>query len=327
MLSLELSTESVSAIFPSNYRSGRSWNRPCPAVLYLIEFDLDHRRSDLIHPVDGFLFGAGGRFCERHWLSRRTILQMRWSASSLGWIELARSATSAATASATAWIPSLPQVHPAPSVQALVILIPNGIVPSTQRCRKLTSSATAIFHINTSRSVSSRVGLLIRLSEHFSLALLTAENIVHAVVPFKTCVLVDWAPCRRERKFDRPGLRKYGRIINCRPVKNRVRIDTTETLYNFQILGGSLRGGPEVRGFDNQRIAFPMANRIAEPQSDVRVEVRTSVQVYDANLVIHFMHDHNRVRRLDDLMVVVIAAPATTVEGRCSFHNDTANTE
>ena len=61
----------------------------------------------------------------------------------------------------------------------------------------------------------------------------------------------------------------------------------------------------EVRRFDNQCVAFPVSNGIAEPKADSRWLV-LRVHVDDAGVVNHFQNDENGIGGLHDLVVVVI---------------------
>ena len=79
----------------------------------------------------------------------------------------------------------------------------------------------------------------------------------------------------------------------------------------MQLLAGAAstdRGvAAEVGRIDDKRIAFPLANRISQPQMHVAREVRT-IRNRDHPSVVPHLHVYRHVRRrLDDLIVVVVA--------------------
>ena len=108
-----------------------------------------------------------------------------------------------------------------------------------------------------------------------------AQEVRHRVVPLVTRVLVDLRVVRklRDGNHGRPRSGKRRRILDGDRVLHRVRIDPLEALDQVQRLGRPrpdvrpLVVGPveEVRRVDDQRIAFPTADRIAKPLPDVSV--------------------------------------------------------
>ena len=58
---------------------------------------------------------------------------------------------------------------------------------------------------------------------------------------------------------------------------------------------------------DDQRVAFPAADRVAHPQLDVRSGMRAAVQADDAIEMIVLVEDHHLAGRLLDLPAVVVA--------------------
>jgi hypothetical protein len=57
---------------------------------------------------------------------------------------------------------------------------------------------------------------------------------------------------------------------------------------------------------DNERVAFPMSDRISKPGAHLRRHVVGCSQPNDARVMIHFSHDHDVIVRLNDGVVVVV---------------------
>ena len=76
---------------------------------------------------------------------------------------------------------------------------------------------------------------------------------------------------------------------------------------DLQVLGraAELLLRREVGGLDDQRVAFPAADRIAHPRPDVLRQV-LAADADDARVVDHLHQDHHVIRRLHDLEVVVV---------------------
>ena len=64
--------------------------------------------------------------------------------------------------------------------------------------------------------------------------------------------------------------------------------------------------GMNVGRLDDERIAFPTADRIAKPRLDLRRHVSGRAEADDAHVVHHLGHDHHVVLRLHDGVVVVV---------------------
>ena len=70
---------------------------------------------------------------------------------------------------------------------------------------------------------------------------------------------------------------------------------------------GAAKAGPvsEVGRVHNQRVAFPVADRIAHPFSDIRHDV-LAVHADYTGVVVHLDENHHRIGRLHDALGVVI---------------------
>ena len=62
----------------------------------------------------------------------------------------------------------------------------------------------------------------------------------------------------------------------------------------------------EVRRLDDQRVAFPVAARVAHVLADLRADVRPSIERNDAGVVHHLVADRHFVRRLHDPVAVAV---------------------
>ena len=122
-------------------------------------------------------------------------------------------------------------------------------------------------------------------------------------------VLVDQLVGPLQRNQRRPGLGPGRRVGDGDLVVERVGADAGEALDQVQVLARSseLALLREIRRLDDQRVAFPAASRVAVPELDVLVHVRTAVHRDDARIVRHLAEEHHALRRLDDLVVVVVA--------------------
>src|ERR1051326_3949716 len=120
-------------------------------------------------------------------------------------------------------------------------------------------------------------------------------------------ILINRAASREKRIFDCPLAGKRCRIVNRRPVQNCVRTSARESFHDMQIFRGSPESGllGEIGGVDYQRVAFPMADRIAKPLADIFWGMR-STEANDAGIVHHLDEDHHVIGSLHDLVVVVV---------------------
>src|SRR5438067_1445796 len=118
-----------------------------------------------------------------------------------------------------------------------------------------------------------------------------------------TGVLEEPVGHRDESRLRGPGLCKRRGIVDCEPVEDRVLADAREALDDMQIFARTAKHGlaSKVGGVDNQRVAFPMAYRIADPEANVGREMSTAVQRNDPRVVDLFDKNHHILRGLDDL--------------------------
>src|SRR4030095_9869433 len=136
-----------------------------------------------------------------------------------------------------------------------------------------------------------------------------AQHVAETVVTFVTRVLVDLVPrFRGEVESNRPGLHVRLRIVDGELVANGVATDTSETLHQAQVLAvdrtvavaADAGAVGEVRRFDDQRIALPMAPRVAHIQIDALADARARLQRHHSRLVDHFVLNHDEPWRLKD---------------------------
>src|SRR6185295_4672861 len=97
-----------------------------------------------------------------------------------------------------------------------------------------------------------------------------AEDVAQRVVAFVARVLVEMILGDRPGIFAGPRLIPGLRILDCEPVLQRVRARARETLRDLEVLGRAAEAGlvGEVRRLDDERVAFPMPHRVAEPLAD-----------------------------------------------------------
>ena len=123
-------------------------------------------------------------------------------------------------------------------------------------------------------------------------------------------VLVDQPVACPHRQRRRPRTCVHRRIVDREPVIDCVVGDSTEAFDDAE--RGRIGGKPErrvlvkIRGLDHERIAFPVAARVAQPLPDTRADVRTPVEVNEPHLVNLLMQNRHESRRLRDLVVVVV---------------------
>ena len=112
-----------------------------------------------------------------------------------------------------------------------------------------------------------------------------------------------------------PWVGKADRVGDRCFVVDRFRIDACESLHHVQGRGGGapdvtepvLRAVGEVAALDHQRAPFPQAARLTVPLREPGP--RAAVDRDDPALVVHLVQDHHVGRRLEDLVVRVVAEP------------------
>src|ERR1700730_4730897 len=136
------------------------------------------------------------------------------------------------------------------------------------------------------------------------------ENVVKADVRFATRVLVEVSFTCTHRKRHGPRPHEGVRIVDGEPEVDRVLAHACEALDRVKGRAGAPVAGlvREVLALDNQRIAIPVATRLAEPLMDLRAELRASIQWDEPRLVNHLVRDRDVSRTLNDPDVVVIEA-------------------
>src|SRR6516225_7427493 len=106
-----------------------------------------------------------------------------------------------------------------------------------------------------------------------------------------------------------PWLSPSGRVADGEAVVDAVVGDARPALHQAYVFCGSLEAhlAAEVGGFDDQRVALPMAAGIAEPLANSAIEMWPPVERYDARLVNLLLRDGHVTRGLDNLVVIVVA--------------------
>ena len=91
-------------------------------------------------------------------------------------------------------------------------------------------------------------------------------------------------------------------------VVERIGSDAAPTFDEMQVLPGAFEVRPvaEIRGVDHQRVALPMATRVAQPLADVLIEMPSPIERDDAGLVHLLLKNRHVSRSLHDLIVVVV---------------------
>src|SRR5262249_49512275 len=105
--------------------------------------------------------------------------------------------------------------------------------------------------------------------------------------------------------LDGPGLSPHGRIFDQDLVGKGLWPGARPALDQVQVLARPehVGLGTEVGYVDHERIAFPMAARVAKPLTDVGWQVRTSVHddvALPALALVHVVEDRDAARRLHD---------------------------
>ena len=115
----------------------------------------------------------------------------------------------------------------------------------------------------------------------------------------------------------RPRARPDGRVVDGVLVHQVVAVHQGQPLDEHQVLAGAQERpadlvvlAVEVRRLDYQRVAVPVAARVAHPLAHLRRDVRPAVQRHDARVVVLLRQQDDVVRRLEHLDVVVVAAGA-----------------
>src|SRR5882757_823265 len=78
----------------------------------------------------------------------------------------------------------------------------------------------------------------------------------------------------------------------------------------------------EIRGLDDQRIAFPMTDRIAVQRPNARGNM-LAADAHDARIVVHLGANDKRIARLGELIVVVVQVSHHRRSGAAAVDNAT----
>src|SRR5271155_1134338 len=129
------------------------------------------------------------------------------------------------------------------------------------------------------------------------------ENAGKGIVAFVAGVLVDGPAPASKRILDHPSPGKRRRILHRCTVQKRVAVEGLETLHHVEILRRALEFQPrvEIGRIDHQRIAFPVADRIAQPLMNLWADMLPS-DPYNTDLMKIPGQNHHEVRRLHDLV-------------------------
>src|SRR5262245_4607103 len=113
----------------------------------------------------------------------------------------------------------------------------------------------------------------------------------HRVISLMARILVELVArlAMRPCVFTRPRLIPGRGILDREPVQQRFVVDTGEPLGHLELLRRPAEAGliVEVCRFDDQRITFPAADRVAEPAPDVLGPVRRPIEIDDPHVVDH----------------------------------------
>src|SRR5262245_58068170 len=113
----------------------------------------------------------------------------------------------------------------------------------------------------------------------------------------------------RHRNLDCPGPCPRIRIFNSKLINECVGIRPAETFDELHVFAAS----PErilirkIRGFDNERVSFPMPARVAFPQTDIRWKMRTAIRRNDASFMTHFNQQCDIPHALRNLHIIVVS--------------------
>src|SRR5579871_5050988 len=110
--------------------------------------------------------------------------------------------------------------------------------------------------------------------------------------------------------FGCPTFGKGCRIVNRELVEDGVGRGPREPFNEMKILVRSSEARPvsEVCGIHDERVAFPMSDRVSQPKAYVWGEMRAAIHSNDSGVVNHLQRQYNHARRLHDLNVVVVGS-------------------
>src|SRR5262249_27836894 len=119
---------------------------------------------------------------------------------------------------------------------------------------------------------------------------------------------------RGEVESNRPGLHIRLRIVDRELIANGLAIDASETLHQAQVLAvdrtvavaADAGAVGEVRRFNDQRIALPVAPRVAHIQVEALADTRALLQRHHSRLMDHLVLDHDEPWRLENRGPVAI---------------------
>ena len=134
-----------------------------------------------------------------------------------------------------------------------------------------------------------------------------AEDVAQRVVGFVARVLEHQVVGRRPRLLAGPGPYPRLRILDRELIPERLRVDAREALDDVQVLARASEAGlvGEVGRVDDQRVALPPADGVAEPFPD-RLRQVLAVHPDDARVVHHLGEDQHGILGLHDLVQVVV---------------------
>ena len=109
----------------------------------------------------------------------------------------------------------------------------------------------------------------------------------------------------------RPRTRPGRLIVDADLVVDPIGRDTGEALNEPQVLSRpqevALRR--EIRGLDDECVAFPLAAGIPAPLADGLAEVGTTIERNDPRVVVGLHQEHDIAGRLDNLIVTILRVP------------------
>jgi len=141
------------------------------------------------------------------------------------------------------------------------------------------------------------------------------EQIRQRVVAFVAGVFVNRSGRPRHRQFAFPGLHEGGGVVDLEPVEQGIGVEKTEPLYQVKIsvppevaarIPVEAAAVVEVRRAHDQRLAFPVTDRIAQPQPYLGWKMGATVQANDSRVVNHLRIHNECVLGLHDLVVAVV---------------------